>query len=137
MAISFDKAFGIHQYTIGARSARAEVLSANIANADTPGYKAKDLDFSAALQQAQSGIESGFSLATSNERHIASTLSSGLTSSVKYRNPDQPDTGDGNSVDVQRERSAFLENGLEYQASLEFLNSRISGLLKAIKGDQA
>lgn len=137
MAISFDKAFGIHQYTIGARAARAEVLSANIANADTPGYKAKDLDFSAALQQAQSGIESGFSLATSNERHIASTLSSGLTSSVKYRNPDQPDTGDGNSVDVQRERSAFLENGLEYQASLEFLNSRIAGLLKAIKGDQA
>lgn len=137
MAISFDKAFGIHQYTIGARAARAEVLSANIANADTPGYKAKDLDFSAALQQAQSGIESGFSLATSNERHISPTLSSGLTSSVKYRNPDQPDTGDGNSVDVQRERSAFLENGLEYQASLEFLNSRISGLLKAIKGDQA
>ncbi|MBP8127332.1 MAG: flagellar basal body rod protein FlgB [Aeromonadaceae bacterium] len=137
MAISFDKAFGIHQYTIGARAARAEVLSANIANADTPGYKAKDLDFSAALQQAQSGIESGFSLATSNERHISSTISSGLTSSIKYRNPDQPDTGDGNSVDVQRERSAFLENGLEYQASLEFLNSRISGLLKAIKGDQA
>ena len=137
MAISFDKAFGIHQYTIGARAARAEVLSANIANADTPGYKAKDLDFSAALQQAQAGIESGFSLATSNERHIASTLSSGLTSNVKYRNPDQPDTGDGNSVDVQQERSAFLENGLEYQASLEFLNSRISGLLKAIKGDQA
>ena len=137
MAISFDKAFGIHQYTLGVRAERAEVISANIANADTPGYKAKDLDFSAALQQAQSGIESGFSLATSNERHIASTLSSGLTSSVKYRNPDQPDTGDGNSVDVQRERSAFLENGLEYQASLEFLNSRISGLLKAIKGDQA
>ena len=137
MAISFDKAFGIHQYTIGARAARAEVLSANIANADTPGYMAKDLDFSAALQQAQSGIESGFSLATSNERHISSTISSGLTSSIKYRNPDQPDTGDGNSVDVQRERSAFLENGLEYQASLEFLNSRISGLLKAIKGDQA
>ena len=137
MAISFDKAFGIHQYTIGARAARAEVLSANIANADTPGYKAKDIDFSAALQQAQSGIESGFSLATSNERHISSTISSGLTSSIKYRNPDQPDTGDGNSVDVQRERSAFLENGLEYQASLEFLNSRISGLLKAIKGDQA
>ena len=137
MAISFDKAFGIHQYTIGARAARAEVLSANIANADTPGYKAKDLDFSAALQQAQSGIESGFSLATSNERHISSTISSGLTSSIKYRNPDQADTGDGNSVDVQRERSAFLENGLEYQASLEFLNSRISGLPKAIKGGQA
>ena len=137
MAISFDKAFGIHQYTIGARSARAEVLSANIANADTPGYKARDLDFSAALEQAQSGMQSGFSLATSNERHISSTVSSGLSSTLKYRNPDQPHTSDGNSVGVQQERSAFLENGLEYQASLEFLNGRISGLLKAIKGDQA
>ena len=102
MAISFDKAFGIHQYTIGARSARAEVLSANIANADTPGYKARDLDFSATLEQAQSGMQSGFSLATSNERHISSTVSSGLSSTLKYRNPDQPDTGDGNSVDVQQ-----------------------------------
>ena len=70
MAISFDKAFGIHQYTIGARSARAEVLSANIANADTPGYKARDLDFSAALEHAQPGLQRGFSLATSSDGHI-------------------------------------------------------------------
>ena len=137
MAISFDKAFGIHQYTIGARSARAEVLAANIANADTPGYKARDLDFSSALEQAQSRTQSGFALATSDARHIQGGSSSSLAGNVKYRVPNQPDTGDGNTVDVQQERSAFLENGLEYQASLEFLNGRISGLLKAIKGDQA
>ena len=137
MAISFDKAFGIHQYTIGARSARAEVLAANIANADTPGYKARDLDFSAALEQAQSRTQSGFALATSDARHIQGGSSSSLAGNVKYRVPNQPDTGDGNTVDVQQERSSFMENGLEYQASLEFLNSRISGLLKAIKGDQA
>lgn len=54
-----------------------------------------------------------------------------------YRVPLQPDTGDGNTVDLQQERNAYLENGLEYQASLEFMNSRINGLLKALKGDQA
>ena len=133
MAISFDKAFGIHQYTIGARAQRAEVLSNNIANADTPGYKAQDLDFSAALRQAQSG--QSFGLARTNELHMRSDVN--MSGALKYRTPNQADTGDGNTVDIQQERSNFLENGLQYQASLEFLNSRISGLLKAIKGDQA
>ncbi len=133
MAISFDKAFGIHQYTLGARAQRAEVLSNNIANEDTPGYKAQDLDFSAALQQAQSGQSFGLSL--TNEHHIRSEVSS--SGALKYRVPNQADTGDGNTVDIQQERSNFLENGLQYQASLEFLNGRIAGLLKAIKGDQA
>lgn len=133
MAISFDKAFGIHQYTIGARSQRAELLSNNIANADTPGYKAQDLDFSAALEQAQSN--QSFGLARTNEQHISADVS--LPGALKYRVPNQPDTGDGNTVDLQQERTDFLENGLQYQASLEFLNSRISGLMKALKGDQA
>ncbi|MGL5497666.1 MAG: flagellar basal body rod protein FlgB, partial [Aeromonas sobria] len=53
-----------------------------------------------------------------------------------YRNPLQPDTGDGNTVDVQQERSDFLRNSLEYQTSLEFMNGKISGLLKARKGEQ-
>lgn len=135
MAISFDKAFGIHQYTLGVRAERAEVISANIANADTPGYKARDLDFSSALEQAKSQMQSGVSLARSDSRHLQAD--SAFSGALKYRNPDQPDTGDGNSVDVQQERMAFMENGLEYQTSMEFLNSRISGLLKAIKGDQA
>jgi flagellar basal-body rod protein FlgB len=137
MAISFDKAFGIHQYTLGVRTERAEVIAANIANADTPGYKARDLDFSSALEQAQSRTQSGFALATSDARHIQGGSSSSLSGSIKFRVPNQPDTGDGNSVDVQQERTSYMENGLEYQTSLEFLNSRISGLLKAIKGDQA
>ena len=135
MAISFDKAFGIHQYTLGVRAERAEVISANIANADTPGYKARDLDFSSALEHASNQMQAGVSLARSDSRHIQAE--SALSGDLKYRNPNQPDTGDGNSVDVQQERMAFMENGLEYQTSMEFLNSRIYGLLKAIKGDQA
>ena len=133
IAISFDTAFGVHQYTIGARSQRAEVLSNNIANADTPGYKAQDLDFSAALAQAESG--DSFGLSRTNEKHLSAEVS--LPGTLQYRVPNQPDTGDGNTVDIQQERTDFLENGLQYQASLEFLNSRISSLMKAIKGDQA
>jgi flagellar basal-body rod protein FlgB len=132
MAISFDKAFGIHQYTLSVRAKRAEVLSSNIANADTPGFKARDIDFSQALQSAQS--QKGFGLATTSERHIA--LQMDAPGTTQYRNPLQPDTGDGNTVDVQQERSEFLRNSLEYQASLEFMNGKISGLLKALKGEQ-
>ena len=131
MAISFDKAFGIHQHALPARSRRAEVLAGNLANADTPGYKAQDMDFQAALQQAQSG--QGFSLNRTHSRHFEVNLAPpGL---VQFRVPNQPDTGDGNTVDVQTERNNYMENALQYQASLEFLNGKISGLLKAIKGD--
>jgi flagellar basal-body rod protein FlgB len=135
MAISFDKAFGIHQYTLGARSQRAEILAENIANADTPGYKSRDVDFSALLGQAQSGQSASVNLSRTSELHIAG--GSSLNTSVMYRNPMQADTGDGNTVDINQERSAFMQNSLEYQTSLEFLNSKINGLLKAIKGDQA
>ena len=133
MAISFDKAFGIHQYTIGARSQRAEVLAENIANADTPGYKSRDVDFSALLGQAQSGQSGSVNLSRTDELHIAGTSS--LNSAVMYRNPIQADTGDGNTVDINQERTAFMQNSIEYQTSLSFLNSKINGLLRAIKGD--
>ncbi|MDO2947328.1 flagellar basal body rod protein FlgB [Aeromonas simiae] len=132
MSISFDKAFGVHQYTLGVRSRRAEVLASNIANADTPGYKARDLDFSQALQQAQGA--QGFNMATTNERHFGLNVEN--QGALKYRSPLQADTGDGNTVDLQQERSDFMQNSLEYQTSLEFMNSKISGLLKALKGEQ-
>lgn len=132
MTLSFDKAFGVHQYALSVRTKRAEVLSSNIANADTPGFKAKDLDFATALSQAQQ--QGGFALTTTSERHFA--LQPSQPQGIGYRQPLQPDTGDGNSVDVQQERNEFVRNALEYQASLEFMNSKISGLLKALKGDQ-
>ncbi|MFP2770623.1 flagellar basal body rod protein FlgB [Oceanisphaera sp. KMM 10153] len=131
MTISFDKAFGIHQHALVARSERAELLAGNLANADTPGYKAKDMDFQSALSQAQTN--QGFSLSRTSQQHFAVELSPPGT--VQFRVPNQPDTGDGNTVDVQTERNNYMENALQYQASLEFLNGKISGLLKAIKGD--
>ncbi|TNJ18570.1 flagellar basal body rod protein FlgB [Aeromonas sobria] len=132
MALSFDKVFGVHQHTISVRAKRAEVLASNIANADTPGFKARDINFAQALQDAQH--QQGFGLATTSEKHFS--LNMDAPGTVQYRNPLQPDTGDGNTVDVQQERSDFLRNSLEYQTSLEFMNGKISGLLKALKGEQ-
>ncbi|CAM3999056.1 flagellar basal body rod protein FlgB [Shewanella insulae] len=131
MAISFDKALGIHQYTLGIRSARAEVISSNIANADTPHYKAKDLDFDKALQAARTA-QGGLAMSRSNEKHF--DLAALSQQHISYRVPNQPDTGDGNTVDIQQEQSEFMQNALEYQMSLGFLDGKFSGLKKALKG---
>ncbi len=128
MAISLDKALGVSQHALLVRSDRAEVLASNIANADTPGYKAKDIDFADALANAQS--KQNYRMAKTHDKHF--DLSINIDSSEKYRNPYQPDTGDGNTVDVQVERNKFMENSMEYQTSLQFLNSRIRGLKKAL-----
>ena len=130
MAISFEKAFGVHPEAMLVRERRAQVLAENIANADTPGYKARDIDFQQALNNAKAR-QSG-AMARTHEQHFA--ISTSVQQEVKFRNPDQPDTGDGNSVDIHRERNAFMQNSLEYQTSMTFLNSRISGLKKAITG---
>ena len=132
MAISFDKALGIHQYTLGIRAQRAEVLASNIANADTPHYKARDVDFSSALQAAK-GRQQGMSMAATSEKHF--DLKALTAQHVQYRVPDQPDTGDGNTVDMQKEQQAFMQNALEYQMSLGFLDGKFAGMKKAWKGD--
>ncbi|KXO14091.1 Flagellar basal-body rod protein FlgB [Moritella sp. JT01] len=130
MAINFDNALGIHQYSVGVRERRAEVLASNIANADTPGFKARDLSFKDALASATQG--SSFNLLKTSERHISGGRS--MASDLQYRIPNQPDTGDGNTVDVQIERASFMQNSMEYQASLSFLSSKIQTMRKAIKG---
>lgn len=129
MAINFDKAFGIHPNAMLARVQRAEVLASNIANADTPGYKAKDIDFAQALSNAKSAQSSNF--VRTNEKHFSLSTSS-IESNSLFRNPNQPDTGDGNSVDVQVERNLYVQNSIEYQASLRFMTSKIQGLMKAL-----
>ncbi|WP_299270718.1 flagellar basal body rod protein FlgB [uncultured Psychrosphaera sp.] len=130
MAISLDKAFGIHQNALLVRSDRAEVLSSNIANADTPGYKAKDMDFAVALANAQKS--NTYRMSKTHDKHF--DLSVEIDTSQKYRNPNQPDTGDGNTVDVEVERNMFMQNSMEYQTSLEFLNGKVKSLNKALTG---
>lgn len=132
MAISFDKALGIHELALNTRVRRAEVLANNLANADTPGYKARDLDFRAILAQAD-GDASGLALDQSNPGHMSAS-DSGADGELMYRNPLQPSI-DGNTVDAQQEQSAFMRNAMDYQASFQFLNSSFTGLTKALRGE--
>ncbi len=131
MTISFDKALGIHQHTVGVRERNAEVISTNIAQANTPGYKAKGMDFAKALQAASSGASIG--LTRTDGRHISATMS--VMGETQYRLPTQPDTGDGNTVDVNLERNLFMQNQIRHQASLDFLGSKFKNLTKALKGE--
>ena len=131
MPISFDSALGIHQQALAVRARRAEHLASNIANADTPGYKARDIDFRQALSQAQA--VKGMTVARTHSQHISLDGASGNTQTL-YRIPYQPSL-DGNTVDAQIEKSEFADNALRYQASLSFLDGKFKGLIRAIKGE--
>lgn len=137
MAINFDKALGIHEQALMLRAQRNEVLATNIANADTPNYKARDLDFRAALAASKSGQSgAGLTLQQTSSSHLAADGSSGLSplaAHLQYRLPHQP-TLDGNTVETHVEQAAFAENALRYQASLQFLGGKFASLKSAITG---
>jgi flagellar basal-body rod protein FlgB len=132
MAISLDKLMGFHHKAMQVRTERMEVIAGNLANANTPGYKARDLDFQKVMQSAQSARDQ--KLTRTHDKHIDGGMKA--TGELQFRIPSQPDTGDGNNVDVQIERNNFLDNGLRYQAGMEFLNGKIKGMKKAIGGGQ-
>ena len=131
MSITFDSALGIHQQALSLRSQRAEMLASNIANADTPGYKARDIDFKAAL--ASVNPQSNGSLTQTNSKHIQIS-SAGNHAEALYRVASQSSL-DGNTVDGLVEKSAFAENALRYQASITFLDGKFKGMLAALKGE--
>jgi len=131
MSLSFDKALGIHAEALQLRSRRLELLASNLANADTPNFKARDIDFRAALNDAGHG--QGLRMARTNASHLPSGPA-GAGLEPKYRVPSQPSL-DGNTVDPQLEQAAFSENAIQYQASLDFLNARFRGLRTALKGE--
>lgn len=133
MAISLDKLMGFQHKAIQVRTQRMEIIAGNLANADTPGYKARDIDFQKVMKSAQHTRDQN--LTRTHQNHIKGSMAG--IGELQYRNPFQPDTGDGNSVDVQIERNKFLDNGLRYQASMEFLNGKIKGMKKALKGGQS
>lgn len=131
MPITLDSALGIHDQALMIRSRRAELLASNIANADTPGYKARDIDFSAALADAQS--RQPRSLSTTHDSHIQPDSSVDGMQAL-YRVPNQSSL-DGNTVDSALEKSAFAENAMHYEASLMFLDRKIKGIMAALKGE--
>ncbi|MDI9245203.1 flagellar basal body rod protein FlgB [Marinobacter sp. CHS3-4] len=131
MALSLDNALGIHQQALEARVKRAEVLANNLANADTPGYKARDVDFGAMMEKAKQDM-TGLGMNRTHENHM-DTSASGPNGELMYRVPHQPSV-DGNTVDAQQEQTRFMRNAMDYQASFQFLNGKITGIKKALSG---
>lgn len=132
MALSFDKALGIHADALQVRSRRLELLASNLANADTPNYKARDIDFRAALGHAEQGL--AVAVRRTHAGHMPAGGAGAGMLEPQYRIPNQPSL-DGNTVDTQLEQAAFSQNAVQYQASLDFLNTRFRGLRTALRGE--
>lgn len=112
-----DDVFGVHGAALALRSQRLSLLASNIANAATPGYKARDLDFTKALDMATKGM----------------SPDSAASEAMGYRIPLEP-TLDGNTVELSTEQTMFAENAVQYRTTLAFLSGRINTLMQAIKG---
>ncbi len=133
MAISFDRALGIHDDALSFRSQRSSVLANNLANLDTPNYKARDLDFKTALAQASNPSQT-IALATTHNSHHQAKGFSHSDDAMLYRVPSQPGI-DGNTVEEHVEHAKYMENALDFQATFTFLNSKFKGLNSAIRGE--
>jgi flagellar basal-body rod protein FlgB len=136
MPLNLDQYVSVHATALDVRARRGELIANNLANADTPGYQARDIDFRQAMARAAGETPtSGVSLSTTNAGHIGGKTSADAAGNpdLKYRIPLAPAL-DGNTVDAQVEQAAFAENAVRYQATLTFLNSKFRGLLTAIMG---
>ena len=133
MSSRIDSAFAFQEKALGLRAHRQQVLAGNIANADTPNYKARDFDFQAALKDALAGRDNGdLPLSKTSPRHLDGREGSG-PARLMYRIPMQGAV-DGNTVEMDTERTAFAENAVYYEAGLTFLTGRIKTMMAAIQG---
>lgn len=134
MRFDLNDVFGIHQQGMLVRAKRAELIAGNMANADTPNYRARDIDFKQVLNQTQDS--SGFVvMKTTNNAHIKPDMQLGESGAdLMYRVPMQPSI-DGNTVDTQLEKANFAENAIQYQVSVQFLSGKIKSIMSALKGE--
>lgn len=132
MAISIDNVFGVHETAMHVQGRRAQLLSQNLANSDTPGYKAKDIDFKAALKSVANGTLQK-PLQTTQVRHIQ-PKGSFMGTEQLYRQPMQASL-DGNTVEPHIEMSEFTENSMRYLMTLRIMSGRINSMLSAIRGE--
>jgi flagellar basal-body rod protein FlgB len=134
MANPIDNAFKFHAEALNLRAFRQELLAANIANADTPGYQARDIDFRKSLQEAFAGRQPTVELARTARGHVAPSAAAGAGAGTPlYRTVVQASL-DGNTVDMDVERAQFAENAIRYEANLTFINGQLKALLAAIQG---
>lgn len=151
MGLDLDSYLGVHVAALQLREKRTELLAQNLANADTPGYKARDLDFQSALARVSATGATGATgttgaapgvLRATQPGHVgigdaaagdATAMTGSTESYLRYRTPLAPSL-DGNTVDAQLEQAAFARNTVNYQATLSFLGAKFRGLMTAITG---
>jgi flagellar basal-body rod protein FlgB len=126
-----DGIFGIHERALYAAADRVGVLATNIANVDTPNYKARDYDFAAVL--AGTAEADSLSLTRTHVGHLSMATGGSTGADLKYRMPFQPSL-DGNTVEAPVEQAKFAENAIRYQTSLDFISRRVSALQLALTG---
>lgn len=134
MAINFKEALGVHPLALQARTERANVLANNLANAETPGYKARDMDFQKVFEQSQLAGVKGLDMNVTSNKHTPGGAEIIDNGDLLYRTPTQPSI-DGNTVEEHVEHAKYMENALAFEASFLFLKSKFSGLLSAIRGE--
>lgn len=130
MKISFANALSLHPQALALRARRTEVLASNLANADTPNYKARDFEVERLLREAEPPV---LPLRLTHANHLA-WAAEPLSDNLRYRVPYQASL-DGNTVEEHIEQAKFAENALRYQASLEFVNGKFASLLLALRGE--
>ena len=134
MSISFANALGVQPDALALRARRAEIIAGNLANADTPGFLARDIPFAEMLAGEQSGgNQTRLRLAQSSSMHLTPQRND-RDLGLQYRTPLQPAV-DGNTVDSDQEMAIFAQNSVAFEASFSFLNARFRGLISAIRGD--
>jgi flagellar basal-body rod protein FlgB len=132
MISRLDQLLDFHTTALSVRTQRQQLLAANVANADVPNYKARDLDFAQALQQALSPASAG-GLSTTMASHLPGAATQGAAAEPQYRVPLQ-DSIDGNTVELDVERAQFADNAVHIEANLTFLNGQIKAMLAALQG---
>lgn len=133
MKTQLDTQLGFHQTALNVRAYRQQLLASNIANADTPHYKAKDVDFKSALTGALEGRLGSLALASTSTRHLQGGAGHPLEGQAKFRTELQSSV-DGNTVNMDVERSAFAENAMHYEASVTFINGLLKTMQQAVQG---
>lgn len=132
MIAKLDNYLRLQESALSIRGQRQQLLASNVANADTPNYKARDIDFNAALQQAMGGPVAANSMNKTAARHMdAGTSIAGVA--AQYRTNGQGNI-DGNTVDMDTERNQFLDNAMRYEASLTIVSLQIKHMLAAVQG---
>jgi len=133
MKSQLDSVLRFHQTALNMQARRQEVLASNIANADTPNFKARDIDFRAALTGAMSGRLAPLALAATASNHLGGVGGTPFDAYAGFRNELQS-SADGNTVNMDVERAAFAENAVHYEASVTFINGLLRGMQTAITG---